>query len=97
MKRTNICKGVVAASILMILCIPLMAMTSHAQGHAYHTNNHYGMAYLAEVEVRTREQNLSTAERVNAMAEIRIADEGRTNLADTEKNDADKEDASDEN
>lgn len=41
---------------LTLTVLPQLTHTAHAQGAAYHSTSHYGMAALAEHELRLKEQ-----------------------------------------
>jgi hypothetical protein len=61
--------GILALGMSLILCMPTMTMTAHAFGHS----NNFGMAYLAEIELKAKEiraktenNSIATTVKVNA-------------------------------
>ncbi|UCD34061.1 MAG: hypothetical protein JSU90_07100 [Nitrospiraceae bacterium] len=58
-----------ALTLVMLPLVPQATQTAHAQGAAYHSTSHFGMAALAEHELRLQEQNaLDSAANRNAHA-----------------------------
>ena len=61
----TIFRGLLALLMLAMFFIPQMAVNAHAIDPSHHAGWHNGMAYLAEQEIRTKQQNAAARNKNN--------------------------------
>jgi hypothetical protein len=61
-------KGILALSILAVLCTPLIVADADAQSYSHHVSWYGGIASLAEKEIRTNEQKAKEGNEINEVS-----------------------------